>query len=139
MPLLPEWIFRLGDAYLVGLLLNDTCSTKRDKRWIDLYRTDKLQPGALRAQTNYYRAAMQLSPRPKRENVLSKTRKLQLPVLMIRGKQDIALLADLFTGYEQLLADAELVELDGCSHWLTVDRPAETNAAIANFLSKLQA
>ena len=81
---------------------------------------------------------MQLSPRPKRENVLSKTRKLQLPVLMIRGKQDIALLADLFAGYEQLLADAELVELDGCSHWLTVDRPAETNAAIANFLSKLQ-
>jgi hypothetical protein len=31
---------------------------------------------------------------------------------MIRGKQDNALLAGLFAGYEKLLANAELVELD---------------------------
>ena len=53
MPALPEWLLGLGNAWLVGLILNDTRSKRREKRWLDLYRTDKLQPAALRAQTNY--------------------------------------------------------------------------------------
>ena len=137
MPALPEWLLGLGNAWLVGLILNDTRSKRREKRWLDLYRTDKLQPAALRAQTNYYRAMLQLGARPRREDVLKETRKLQLPVLMIRGKQDPALLADLFAGYEKVLANAKLIELPDCSHWVTVDKAAETNAAIVSFMSRL--
>ena len=137
MPWLPELVFKLSNAWVIGLMLNDTWSVRREPRWLDLYRTDKLQPEAMRAQTDYYRAAIQLGARPEKGNILRETNKLQLPVLMVRGKQDIALLGSIFTGYEKILAKAKLIELDACSHWITVDKPDETCAAIASFLAEL--
>jgi len=136
MPKVPEWLFGLGKAWVVGLVLNSAVA-RCEKRWIDLYRTAALQPGACRAMFDYYRAAVQLDPKPRSENKLSPERKMQLPVLLLRGKQDEFLLADIFAGWEKYFAKAELVELDDCSHFMMGDKPEAINKAIEGLLSRL--
>jgi len=130
----PEFVNCFNNAWVIGLQVND-CERRRDARWINLYRTDKLQPGAMGAQLNYYRAMGR--SRPNMANWMSASNQMQLPVLMIRGKQDLALLRELYDGYEDVLADARLVELDACSHWVMADQPAATNEAIDHFLTEL--
>lgn len=66
-------------------------------------------------------------------------RKLALPVLMIRGKQDIALLGGMFKGVDRYLADSQLVEVDKCSHWVQHDASEEVNAELDKFLAQLEA
>ena len=99
MPRAPEFFNCFNNAWIIGLTLNDTHSAKGEDRarWINLYRTDTLQPGAMRAQLDYYRAMMQLGAATKMENWLSASNPIQLPVLLIRGKQDIALVREVYT------------------------------------------
>lgn len=137
MPVLPELLFWAGNAWFAALMLNDTRTTPRDPRLLNLCRTDKLQPGAIRAQTNVYRAGVRLGAKPRPEDELSESNRLLLPVLMIRGKEDIFLLGSTMVGWQKLLANAKLVELDRCSHWVSVDKPDETCAAVATFLEEL--
>jgi len=138
MPSAPELLYSFNNAWMVGLTLNDTYAAKGDRaRWINLYRTDKLQPGAMRAQLDYYRAMLQLGASPKMENWMTASNQMKLPVLLIRGKQDIALVRELYDGHEEILANAKLVEFDDCSHWIMADQPVATNAEIEKFLAGL--
>lgn len=134
MPTLPELVNCFNNAWVIGLTVNDCCM-KRDARWINLYRTDKLQPGAMRAQLNYYRAMGR--SRPVIANWMTTDNQMHLPVLLIRGKQDHALIRDLYNGYDELLTKVTFVELDACSHWIMADQPVATNAAIDKFLTEI--
>jgi len=127
----------LLNAYGIGVLVNDTSTTRHGARELNLYRTDKLQPGAMTAQINWYRALIRLDPKKKAENVLSEAKPLSLPVLMVRGVDDYFLIKQTFEGWEKILANAELIELDHCSHWIPTDQPDATNAAISKLLAKL--
>lgn len=141
---------------------------KYQPRLMSAYRTNVLQPGAMTAQLDYYRAALRGGSKEaksmavraaasaraanlahlhafaaQRENRLgpkkdgSPGRKLSLPVLMVRGKQDIALLGGLFEHVQDYLADSRLVELDNCSHWVQHDASPELNKELDTFLAEL--
>ena len=120
---LPEWILLLGSAWFTGLILNDVETEAIEPRLMDAYRANVLQPGAMTAQLDYYRAALtggsdaakamskanRLGPRKSGGEytstphhnlicgdvsdrllvVVGEARKLALPVLLVRGKQDI--------------------------------------------------
>eukprot|EP01046_Picozoa_sp_COSAG06_P019936 COSAG06_NODE_1439_length_9457_cov_9.548942_3_plen_155_part_00 len=144
---LPEWILLLGSAWFTGLILNDVETEPIEPRLMNAYRANVLQPGAMTAQLDYYRAALtggsdearalakQNRLGPKKDG--SAGRKLPLPVLMVRGKQDIALLGGLFEKVEDYLADSRLVELDDCSHWVQHDASPQLNKEIESFLAEL--
>ena len=140
MPRAPEFVNCFNNAWVIGLTVNDTFTAKGDARarWINLYRTDKLQPGAMRAQLDYYRAMMQLGATPEMKNWLTASNPMELPVLLIRGKQDVALVRELYDGFEELFTSARLVELDACSHWIMADQPIAVNAEIEKFLTELE-
>jgi pimeloyl-ACP methyl ester carboxylesterase len=143
-PYLPEALLLANRAWMTALILNDVQQEPISKQAMDAYRTNVLQPGALTAQLNYYRAAlaeggsnelsrkMRLGPRRSGAG-----RRLELPVLMVRGKQDIALLAGMFEGYGRYLANGRLVELDACSHWVQHDASPRLNVEIDAFLEEL--
>jgi len=135
MPKVPELLNCFNNAWIIGLTLNDSY-TKRDARWINLYRTDKLQPGAMCAQLNYYRSMGR--SRPNMANWMTPSNQMQLPVLMIRGKQDISLIRELYDGYKDIVPNGNLVELDACSHWIMSDQPIAVNEAIGKFLTELE-
>ena len=145
MPWLPEKIMLFNNAWLIGRFMMTTKRAILPPWMINAYRTNCLQPGAMTAQLNYYRSLVQRSPKPNKEDVLGpkkdgqndKTRLLDLPVLIIRGKNDDALTEDVFVGYDRYLSNARLVALEECSHWIQADCPNEVNTELEKFLAKI--
>jgi pimeloyl-ACP methyl ester carboxylesterase len=58
---------------------------------------------------------------------------ISCPTLVIVGERD--LMAPARVGHElaATIADAELLELEGCGHFMTVERPVEVSRALARF------
>ena len=56
---------------------------------------------------------------------------------MIRGKNDWALLAGMFKNIDRYLADARVVEIDDCSHWVQHDAPDVVNSEIQEMLQAI--
>ena len=145
MSWVPEKVFLACNAWFVGRIMNST-QTSILPSWIsNTYRMNCLQHGAMTSQLNYYRAALQLGYKTERTDVLgprkgkdeSEIRKLDLPVLMIRGKNDDALTEDIFRGYDRYLSNAKLIALDECSHWVQADKSPEVNESLEKFLEEL--
>jgi pimeloyl-ACP methyl ester carboxylesterase len=61
-------------------------------------------------------------------------RKLQLPALLINGQQSPPLFHRLMDRIEELLPQAERIEIAGASHIVHEDHPAAYNAAVLSFL-----
>lgn len=141
MPWLPEFSMLFNNAWLIGRMMNTTKVAILPDWMTNAYRNNCLQPNAMTAQFNYYRNSIQKQPKPAEEDVLGpkgKTqRKLDLPVLMIRGKDDAAITGDLFEGYEEYLTNARLLALDNCSHWIQADCPDTVNAEIEKLLGEV--
>ncbi len=93
----------------------------------DVYRANAMQPGALTAMINYYRAnvrAIGAEPSPV----------IDVPTLMVWGEEDTALGLELTIGYEPLVRDFELRRFPGVSHWVQQEAPGPVNAAMAKWL-----
>merc|ERR1712183_243527 len=133
MPWLPEFLMLANNAWMVGRFMLE----KEIPKWkVHLYRANCLQRGAMTAQLNYYRSAIQKAPKPDNADVLGPrkdgkpVRRLALPVLMIGGKDDGALPEAVFSGYERYLSNARLVMFSDCSHWITTDCSDKVNDEI---------
>ena len=148
MPWLPEFIMLFNNAWLIGRMMNATKVAKLPAWVTSTYRTNCLQERAMTAQLNYYRYVVQKQPKPHSADVLGPKkdkqsgemvagRKLDLPILMIRGKDDGAITGDLFEGYEQYLTNARLLALDNCSHWIQADCPDRVNQELDKLLEQV--
>lgn len=139
MPWLPEFTMCFNNAWMIGRMVNATTVAKHPAWTSNAYRANCLQEGAMTAQLNYYRTMIQQPTKPAPEDVLGPGKRvLDLPVLMIRGKDDGAITGDLFEGYEEYLSDARLFALDNCSHWIQADCPGVVNREITNLLHYLE-
>jgi pimeloyl-ACP methyl ester carboxylesterase len=99
------------------------------ERDLDLYVQAFRQKGALTASMNYYRASMQLGLS---KDLLSK--KVQVPVRVIWGKDDKALNASLNDDLHTVVDSVfEVKYIDQCSHWTPIDQPAEVNRLLLEF------
>lgn len=136
MPYVPEKVFLFNNAWFIGAIMND-CKRGKLPAWLShAYRANVLQKGAMEAQLNYYRSAIQRPPEPREDMYGTKTNPLPLPTLIIRGLDDVALGDDIFKGLDQYLTDFKLVALENCSHWIQADCPEEVNTEIDEFLRK---
>lgn len=104
----------------------------------DAYLDEWGQPGAMTAMLNWYRASAIVVPgmdeTPERPAFLDGPfPPLQMPVLVIWGMGDKALLPVQLEGLDQLVPDLEIVQVDA-GHFVPWENPGAVNAAIRNWI-----
>ncbi len=130
LPALPEALLRAGSARAIGEAFRGMAVNKAafPPDVLAHYKTAALQPGALTAMINYYRAnlasLMQRTASPR----------IDVPTLMIWGEQDTALGLELTEGYAPYVQDFTLRRLPGVSHWVQQEAPERVNEAVAAWM-----
>lgn len=104
----------------------------------DAYLDEWGQPGAMTAMLNWYRASAIVVPgmdeTPERPAFLDGPfPPLQMPVLVIWGMGDKALLPVQLEGLDQLVPDLKIVQVDA-GHFVPWENPGAVNAAIRNWI-----
>ena len=127
----------------------DAFFDKSFKRHINLARIDPTEraayiaewskPGTLTGMLNWYRASQLVVPPsgaavPIPEWVLGAFPKIHVPVQVIWGMEDIALLPMQLDGLDRLIDEVEIVRLPGVGHFAPWEAPVEVAAALAPFL-----
>jgi pimeloyl-ACP methyl ester carboxylesterase len=131
LPGLPEAMLAARGADAIGRAFLGSAVNKANfpPELIAHYRENAMQPGALTAMINYYRANF--------PGILDKAAApmIEVPTLMIWGEQDMALDIALTEGYGPLVRDFTLVRLPQASHWVQQDAPEAVNAAMVEWLA----
>lgn len=96
----------------------------------DEYRRNALEPGALKAMINYYRAAMRAGTA-----AMNPPGMIETPTLMIWGEEDSALGKATTVGTDQYVRDLTLRYLPGVSHWVQQEAPERVNAMIEAWIT----
>ncbi len=98
------------------------------------------QPGAITAMLNWYRAANIVVPRPGEATerpawIDAPFPKLRMPVLVIWGLRDKALLPLQLEGLDALIDDLTIVRVPEAGHFVTWEAPHAVTSAIRAFLA----
>jgi pimeloyl-ACP methyl ester carboxylesterase len=136
LPWLPEWFFRLNGARTIGNAFRNMAVDKSrfPDEVLDVYRRQALQPGALTAMINYYRALRYSLPERGKRRLLERTL-LEVPILMIWGERDTALGKELTFEADKLVRDFTLRYVPDVSHWVQQEAPETVNAMIEAWLT----
>jgi pimeloyl-ACP methyl ester carboxylesterase len=128
IPWLPERMLaaRGGDAVRRAFVDMAIDKARFPASVTDEYRRTALEPGALKAMINYYRAALRagsaaMNPQPGT---------VETPTLMIWGEEDAALGKATTVGTDQYVKNLTLRYLPGVSHWVQQEAPEKVNAMI---------
>jgi len=98
----------------------------------EVYWRNAMQPGALTAMVNYYRALVR-GGGAKRQRGLGFAM-IETPTLMVWGEDDVALTKETTYGTEDYVRDLTIRYLPRVSHWVQQEQPEAVNAMIAAFL-----
>jgi pimeloyl-ACP methyl ester carboxylesterase len=136
VPWLPEWLLRLRGAKAIGAAFRDMAVDKGrfPDEVLEVYRRQALQPGALTAMINYYRALLRDFPTGRERHARVRWL-LDVPTLMIWGECDSALGKELTYGTDKLVRDFTLRYLPDVSHWVQQEAPEAVNAMIEAWLT----
>jgi len=144
-----NWLRRPGAA---GKLAGNDCGrlaamlskSTTDPAWLseDLlarYREAWLQPGALDASLNFYRASPLHPATPEEPGASGLDLKpedftVRVPTLVIWGERDTALLPGLLDGLEAMVPKLTVRRIPDGSHWVIHERPEEVNRLIREFI-----
>ena len=136
LPWLPELLFRLGGRR--GLEQAFRRSSLRPELFtdedMDRYTAALLQPGALRASINYYRAAFRAALRQVFRGSGAQSEPITVPTLLIWGEQDEFLDTELTQGLEPFVPHLRLLRIPKASHWVQIDAFERVNEAVLEFL-----
>lgn len=125
IPKLPELLLTGGDAQGgILLLLKSSNPGSFTDREIPHYIRAWKQRGAMTAMLNWYRAIVQYPP-----DITSDTR-IHVPVLIIWGKRDVALIPESAPQSLDYCDDGRLVMLENATHWVQHDEPERVNALL---------
>ncbi|MDA1095110.1 MAG: alpha/beta hydrolase [Acidobacteria bacterium] len=132
IPRLPEWLLgrRQAQAIADAFLNMAADRTQFPDSVLDVYRRQALEPGALRAMVNYYRANRRF-PHVSQPGL---SRPVLVPTLLVWGEADTALGKELTVGTDQLVVDLTVRYLPGVSHWAQQEAPDLVNHAIEEWL-----
>jgi pimeloyl-ACP methyl ester carboxylesterase len=132
LPWLPERMLAARGAQAIGRAFSEMAVDKNrfPPAVIDEYRRNALEPGALKAMINYYRAGLRagakvMNPDPGTVDVAT---------LMIWGEEDSALDKATTVGTEQYVKNFTMRYLPGVSHWVQQEAPETVNAMIEAWL-----
>ena len=134
IPKLPELLLGRGQARAIARTFRDMAvdKTRFPDDVLDVYRQQALDPGALTAMLNYYRA----NRRFPHESHPDQTRPIAVPTLLIWGEADTALGTELTLGTDRLVSDLTVRYLPGVSHWVQQEAPDAVNDAITQWLAR---
>ena len=132
LPWLPERILGARGAEAIGRAFTDMAVDKSrfPAAVVDEYRRTALEPGALRAMINYYRAAM----RADRHAMNPVPGTVEARTLMLWGEEDSALDKAATHGTDAFVKDLTLRYLPGVSHWVQQEAPEKVNAMLEAWL-----
>jgi pimeloyl-ACP methyl ester carboxylesterase len=131
IPVLPErWLAANGAAVVERMFRGMAVNKSRFPREVTaVYCRNALEPGALTAMVNYYRAIFRYPRRGRRGKIL------ETPALMIWGEADTALGKELTFGTDRLVRDFTLHYLP-VSHWVQQEAPEQVNALLSDWLTR---
>jgi len=103
------------------------------------YKEAWSQPGALTGGLNYYRAAdVEVLENPeeavKKPAMAESLPQITLPVLVIWGDRDVALLEGCIRGLEKYVPKLSIKRVPDASHWVVREKPQLVNSLIRGFL-----
>lgn len=127
LPWLPEWTLRRNDFDALASVFDSAKPGAFSLDEIDAYKAAWSQPDAIRSMLAYYRAALWVGDeRPASYEV-------QPPLMLIWGKNDIALTTQMAEQSVQFCSDGRLELLDA-SHWVQNDQPERVTELILEHL-----
>jgi pimeloyl-ACP methyl ester carboxylesterase len=133
IPKLPElWLRRRrARAIAVAILAIAVDKTRFPAEVLDVHRRQALEPGALKAMINYYRANRGILRRSTdRTPGRRMTQPIDVRTLLIWGEADTALGKELTDGTDRFVTDLTLCCLPDVSHWVQQEAPDLVNEAI---------
>lgn len=134
IPWLPEKALGARGAAMIGRAFREMAVHKENfpDEVLDVYRRAALQPGALTAMLNYYRALLS-GGGARRQRSLGYP-KIDVPTLVIWGEQDTALGVETLRGIEELVPNVTVHRLPDASHWVQQDAPEKVNLLLRSWL-----
>jgi pimeloyl-ACP methyl ester carboxylesterase len=133
LPFLPEMMLTAKGAQAIGQAFVGMAVDKSrfPEEVLDHYRQNALQPGAMTAMVNYYRANTQTL----KAYGAGRAVKIDVPTLMVWGEEDSALGIELTEGYGPYVTDFTLNRLPGVSHWVQQEAPEAVNERLSAWLT----
>ncbi|MBE7170220.1 MAG: alpha/beta hydrolase [Williamsia sp.] len=129
LPFLPEWLSRIFCfALLERSMLKSSKNGAFSKEDMDAYKRAWQQPHALTAMINWYRAY--------KYNTLSSAGMIDLPTLLIWGKQDRYLLPQMAQQSIDRCLNGKLVMVEDATHWVHHEQPQLVNTHIHQFITR---
>jgi pimeloyl-ACP methyl ester carboxylesterase len=138
LPWLPETALTRKDGESLARAIRDMAIDKSNFSDKDLafYRQAAVDPGALTAMINYYRA--NFGGLMMRKVSVPYVLPIDVPTLMIWGERDSALGKELTYGTEQYVRKLTIRYLPNVSHWVQQEAPAAVNAMLGTYLDGLR-
>ncbi len=133
LPWLPEYVLGRNHAAVIGRMLYASAVQKSafPPDVIERYRDAMSKPGALTASINYYRTLF----RRMRSLRAGAGAIIDVPTLLIWGKQDIALGIELTHGLEQWVPNIQIKRIPDSGHWVQQEKPDAVNTLMLEFLN----
>ena len=127
-----DWFF---DHSFMRHLTADEVGAEERAAYLDEWS----QPGALTAMFNWYRASPMTVPAmdedaPRPPFLDAPFPKLSMPVLIVWGMEDKALLPCLLDGLDPLIDDLTIVRIEGAGHFVPWEAPDAVTRAMADWL-----
>ncbi len=129
LPKLPERMLKAGNYYALARQMQQSSRPGTfSAAELDLYRQAWAQPGALKAMLNWYRALFQTTPQA------AKTNLVPMPTLMIWGKQDKFMQAEMAQQSIDFCVNGRLIYLENATHWVMHEEADKVNRYLLDFL-----
>ncbi|MEL6151796.1 MAG: alpha/beta hydrolase [Chloroflexota bacterium] len=127
LPALPEQIIKFNDFSTFSDLMLREADLRDDE--LRRYKEAWSQPGAMTAMVNWYRAAARHSP----EKTLDG--RITVPTLMLWGKQDFALSADMAEPSIEMCDEGKLVFFKNAGHFVQHQRDEKVSQYLIDFFN----
>jgi pimeloyl-ACP methyl ester carboxylesterase len=135
VPGLPEKLFSRGEGKGIGDVMRNSAvdKTRFPDEVGEVYRRNAIQPGAMQAMVNYYRALVRGGGAKRQKDLGFPV--IDTPTLMVWGEDDVALTKETTYGTEDYVSDLTIRYLPRVSHWVQQEQPEVVNAMIEAFLT----
>lgn len=135
LPLVPEFALRARRALGIGEMFRGMAIDKSrfPDDVLDAYRRNALEPGAMTAMLNYYRAFVRGGGGARQRQLGYPV--IDVPTLMVWGERDLALGKETTYGTEAYVRDLTIRYLPRVSHWVQQEAPEVVNAMLEAWLN----